>query len=271
MRLDESCTMMAEATATARANHLRWRERESWSGERDHQSQPVLKLLAAWDNQEVDLAEIAHSLGIAYIPSNYGFGPKDSKQISPFTQGCSAMERERTYPAYIVFLSPESGHEFFTIGSLPEAFTTVRSWPAAEAVVAPAAEHMNIARQLDALKKLKDGWADGTQFASRWGEGYGIAPDAERLNWLASRFSVHYAPSLPRPYLYPTPEGGVQAEWSLGPNEASLEIDLATHSGEWHCLDLHTGHSTENMLALDHNGAWEWLASELLRLEATTE
>ncbi len=71
---------------------------------------------------------------------------------------------------------------------------------------------LDIARRLTELKGLNDGWADGLQPAGQWGEGYGKAPPAEGLDWLAEQFRLRYAPDLLRPYLYPTPEGGVHAE-----------------------------------------------------------
>ena len=37
------------------------------------------------------------------------------------------------------------------------------------------------------------------------------------------------------------PRGGLQAEWSLPPCEASLEVDLGARTGEWHALNLVTG------------------------------
>ena len=122
---------------------------------------------------------------------------------------------------------------------------------------------LDIGRQLEALKSLEDGWADGIQIAEDWGKGYGIAPSAKGVDWLGGRFAARYADDLPLPYVYPTPEGGVSLEWSVGPHRASLEIDLNTHQAEWHCLDLSTGDSNERDLQLDIPQSWEWLANEM--------
>ncbi len=124
--------------------------------------------------------------------------------------------------------------------------------------------------QLEEMKRLEDGWADGMQHASGWGEAYGKAPSAQGLDRLKRQFANHYHSSLPRPYLYPTPEGGAKAEWSLGASEASLEIDLESLSAEWFCLDMETGISTEETVNLDEPAAWERLKGELMRLRATT-
>ena len=126
-------------------------------------------------------------------------------------------------------------------------------------------EPMDIGRRLEELKGLKDGWADGLQPAGDWGNGFGVAPSSEGLDWLAGRLETRYAEELPPPYIYPTPEGGVSLEWSIGRNEASLEIDLTSHSGEWHCLNLGTGRSAEGVFDLDDEGDWDRLGAELCR------
>ena len=130
----------------------------------------------------------------------------------------------------------------------------------------PSVATSDIRRRLESLKALKDGWADGTNLPGRWGEGHGKAPSPEGLDWLVGQFLARYASDLPCPYLYPTPEGGIQAEWSMGPNEASLEIDLDAHAAEWHCLNVNTSRADERTVALDDDNAWEWLVTELRRL-----
>ena len=139
---------------------------------------------------------------------------------------------------------------------------------AIEIAAAPAVDPFDIRGRLESFKELRDGWADGMQPAAQWGEGFGKAPRPEGLDWLAGRFAAHYSRDLPKPYLYPTPEGGVSVEWSLGPFEPSIDVDLEMRSADWHCLDLQTGHSWEKSLALNDAGAWEWLAQELRRLES---
>ena len=132
-------------------------------------------------------------------------------------------------------------------------------------------DSLGISRQLADLRNLKDGWADGMQPADQWGEGYGKAPMAQGLDWLAGTFAARYADDLPPPYIYPTPEGGVSLEWSIGQNEASLEIDLFRHSAEWHCLNLRTGRSMEGDFDLDDDEDWERLASKIRQLGVKDE
>ena len=127
---------------------------------------------------------------------------------------------------------------------------------------------LDIRAQLDSLRDLKDGWADGMQYASSWGSGYGKAPRHVDLNWLSDRFAQHYPGNAPLPYIYPTPEGGVQAEWSIGANEISLELDFTKRTAEWHCLDVNTDIADIRTLDLDVPRSWSWLAEELQRLRA---
>ena len=66
------------------------------------------------------------------------------------------------------------------------------------------------------------------------------------------------------PHLYPTESGGVQAEWSIGSIEISLELNLDTRSGEWHALDTEAGKVEERTLDGDDDSRdWKWLARRI--------
>ena len=75
---------------------------------------------------------------------------------------------------------------------------------------------LDVTLRLDELAKLEDGWLDGK----------GKAPAKEKLEWIADTFESSFDTGLSLPHLYPTAEGGVQAEWSLNDWEVSLDIDL---------------------------------------------
>ena len=132
----------------------------------------------------------------------------------------------------------------------------------------PGVPHpLDVTARLDELRELEDGWADGMQYPpSDWGNGYGKAPAHSGLDWLSEAFDRHYPDDAPLPYTYPTPEGGIQIEWSLGPYEASVEIDLESHSAEWDVVDIPGDTSEEKMLNLDDAEDWTWFASEVRRL-----
>lgn len=114
-------------------------------------------------------------------------------------------------------------------------------------------DRKDVTAQLDALRNLKDGWYDGD----------GLALSNKGLDWLGAKFSDQYPDYLPLPRIYPTFEGGVRLEWSIGPNDASLEVNLSDRSGYWHNLNLQTDKDEERLLNLGDSGEWNWLNSKL--------
>ncbi|HAT48844.1 MAG: hypothetical protein HQL07_03800 [Nitrospirae bacterium] len=115
---------------------------------------------------------------------------------------------------------------------------------------------LDVATQLDEFRSLKNGWLDGK----------GRAPSQEGLDWFSGQFEGNYPEVLPLPYIYPTAEGGVQAEWPLNGNEASLEVDFETHRGEWYCLNMSTDAEDDNTLNLNDAESWRWLATRIREL-----
>jgi hypothetical protein len=80
-----------------------------------------------------------------------------------------------------------------------------------------------ITAQLNGLLKLDDAWYDEPV------RGY----DANELQWLASVLDSMVAVyGLPTPYIYPTPEGLVRAEWSSSKAEVIVNIDASSRSAE---------------------------------------
>lgn len=114
------------------------------------------------------------------------------------------------------------------------------------APIESAHQALDIFARLAELKPLKDGWLDGS----------GLAPAPGALDWLASAFQKFYTHDLPPPHLYPTAVGGVRAEWSPGPYEASLEIGLPDHTAEWNSLNLDTDQTELRPLNLDSQDDW---------------
>jgi hypothetical protein len=114
---------------------------------------------------------------------------------------------------------------------------------------------LDIETRLEELAQLRDGWLDGK----------GRAPEGNALLLLAQAFDEYYAPDLPLPYLYPTAEGGVQAEWTLGAWDVSLEITLPAMEAHYQALHLKTGESSELdlTLAIDDGAGWEKLNTSL--------
>jgi hypothetical protein len=112
---------------------------------------------------------------------------------------------------------------------------------------------MDVGARLEEISSLSDGWL----------EGKGVAPSTSDLKWLAGQFETNYSDRLPAPYLYPTGEGGVQAEWSLNPWEVTLDIDLKSKSAYWHALNQTTDEEREQEIDLASIEGWKWLADQL--------
>lgn len=117
---------------------------------------------------------------------------------------------------------------------------------------------LDVAARMEELAELQDGWLDGK----------GHAPERSVLNWLARSFEVNFDPDLPLPYLYPTAEGGVQAEWSIDNWEVTLDIDLLKQTAEYQALQLTTQACTECVLDLSQPSAWQQLNDSLKQLRA---
>jgi|APLak6261658528_1056013.scaffolds.fasta_scaffold01899_2 hypothetical protein len=117
-------------------------------------------------------------------------------------------------------------------------------------------DSLDVESRLEELAELQDGWLDGK----------GIAPNRENLFWLSNEFDAKFNPALLLPYLYPTAEGGVQAEWSLGDWEVSLEINLDSKSAEWQAFNLVTQTCCEQVWNLGNAEDWQALNQALQAL-----
>jgi hypothetical protein len=118
---------------------------------------------------------------------------------------------------------------------------------------------LDVETRLEELAQLQDGWLDGK----------GHALDSSALHSLAQTFDQYFGADLPLPYLYPTAEGGVQAEWSLGHWEVSLEIALPTLAAEYQAVHLVTGETRALQLTLtvDDRSDWNTLNDSLIQLQ----
>ena len=112
---------------------------------------------------------------------------------------------------------------------------------------------LSVPDRLDELRDMKEGWLDGD----------GAAPGHAGLDWLASNFERYFPGDLPLPYIFPTPEGGVEAEWSIGKHSVTFEIDLESRQGDWLRFDERSDEEDSHLLDLDDSDKWEWLVSEI--------
>ena len=115
---------------------------------------------------------------------------------------------------------------------------------------------LDIPTRFEELATLRDGWLDG----------YGLSPDGDGLRWLSERFAENYPDDLVLPHIYPTYDGGIQAEWQIGGYEVSLDVSLATRNAEWFAINTNDTSFVEQDLNLVEATAWAWLVDELRRM-----
>jgi hypothetical protein len=113
-------------------------------------------------------------------------------------------------------------------------------------------KELDIDARIQNLAELEAGWLDGE----------GIALDRDGLIRFSRVLkSAVESEGLSRPFLYPTPEGGVQAEWSFADAEVSAEIDLDAQTGALYGLHLRSKAEREEQIDLDAPDAAQRLAS----------
>jgi hypothetical protein len=120
---------------------------------------------------------------------------------------------------------------------------------------------LDVSMRLDELRKMKDGWLDGE----------GVAPDREGLEWFETMMEDYYPEDLPLPYIYPTGEGNLQLEWDMENLDVSLEVDLSTHEGELHILNLTTEQTSEVIYQLNDADEWHALIERLKELQEAVD
>lgn len=119
-------------------------------------------------------------------------------------------------------------------------------------------DRLDTTLRLEQIASLKDGWLDGT----------GRAPAKDKLEWLATAFDTNFSSELPLPYLYPTAEGGIQAEWRLNDWSVTLDMDLDKKEGEYQALNLQNQTCTDMQIPLASDDGWEQLNQALKQLES---
>ena len=119
-----------------------------------------------------------------------------------------------------------------------------------------ALDPLDVGARLDELSQLQDGWLDGE----------GKAPPPKGIKWLADCFDRYFLDELQLPYLCPTEDGGICAEWPLDPLNLSLEINLESHRGYWHAMDFTNDTFIEKEdIDLNQPASWNWLCEQLER------
>jgi hypothetical protein len=113
---------------------------------------------------------------------------------------------------------------------------------------------LDVPARIEELALLRDGWLDGE----------GIVPSKAALAWFGIAWSAHWPDDLPLPYLYPTPTGGLQAEWSSDAVSTLVEIDPASQAANLLVIRNGTGDiEHEGVLDLGKPEGWNTLAASV--------
>jgi hypothetical protein len=104
--------------------------------------------------------------------------------------------------------------------------------------------------------------------APGWLDGEGLPPSRKLLELVGAWLKHHQRKDGQQPRLYPTPEGGVEAEWRIGRLDLSIEFDPSSATAEWHALDLDQGTVDEQRVTLQDKPAMQALGAKLQRVLA---
>jgi hypothetical protein len=77
-------------------------------------------------------------------------------------------------------------------------------------------QRLDIHRRLDILAELSNGWLDGDE---------GLSIPETTIEWVRDVLVRAEECGMPRPYLYPTFDGGLQAEWEFPGTDVCAKFD----------------------------------------------
>ena len=120
---------------------------------------------------------------------------------------------------------------------------------------------LDVSARLGELRSLKDGWLEGQGLHRRtrdWtgshGPSRGTIPKTCRSRTCIRQKREAFRPS-----------------GRLVPKEVSLEIELRSHAGEWHVLDMETDAVSERTLNIDNANDWKWLVEQIRQMNKEVE
>ena len=115
--------------------------------------------------------------------------------------------------------------------------------------------------QIEQLRQLPAGWLDGK----------GVPPSTQLLDQISTWLESHLHDEQPSPRLYPTPEGGVEAEWLIGRLDLSIEFEPNSNTVQWHAMDLDRNTVEEDTVPLHDTAKLQALGQKLEAALAASE
>jgi hypothetical protein len=186
--------------------------------------------------------------GIPFVVNNHGYAAFTASEPAPLPLGALISGRHVIAGASASLLSAgrliaiaagQLGNRDFTVIPL-----TADDVPVRDRIAEISGARRQVEARLDSISGLSNGWLDGEGVTPT--EGAIVA--ARRLIWL---LLIHGAD---RPRLAPTPEGGVEAEWTAGAREVSVIFE--PDGSVYGCaVDVTTGHVSERELSPDDHQA----------------
>ena len=115
--------------------------------------------------------------------------------------------------------------------------------------------------QIERIRTLHNAWHDGD----------GLTPSSHLLNQISTWLVSHLRDEQPTPRLYPTPEGGVEAEWMIGRLDLSIEFEPNSNAVQWHAMDLERNTVEEDTVPLHDTAKLQALGQRLEAALAASE
>lgn len=115
--------------------------------------------------------------------------------------------------------------------------------------------------QIERIRTLNNGWHDRE----------GLAPSAQLLDQISTWLESHLSDEQPPPRLYPTSEGGVEAEWLIGRLDLSIEFEPNSNTVQWHAMDLDRNTVEEDTVPLHDTAKLQALGQKLEAALAASE
>jgi hypothetical protein len=118
----------------------------------------------------------------------------------------------------------------------------------------------DVVARCEELAQLRDGWLDGE----------GKAPTKAGLHSFLAAWNGADTEALPLPFIYPTPEGGVQMEWTHGGWEISAEVELNSLKAELVAVNVVTRDTRDEEVSLNSVEGWSSLISFVTNTQPAT-
>ncbi|MBP9193626.1 MAG: hypothetical protein KBF57_03025 [Saprospiraceae bacterium] len=114
-------------------------------------------------------------------------------------------------------------------------------------------DQKDVPSRLEKLAQLKQGWLNADS----------PALDSSGLKKFEHLFEMFYPIDIDLPYIFPTPDGNIIAEWNNETFSISLEINLQNFTGRFQSVNLINHNTIDQTIVMDTLDGWTQLNTEL--------